>query len=90
MSFVTAQPVALAFAAANLAAIGSAVIAQNAAATAPKTGAIPAAAGEVSALTAAQFLAHVQMYQAVSAQAEAIHQMFVHLLSLSAGSYGSQ
>jgi hypothetical protein len=34
---------------------------------------IPAAADEVSALTAAQFAAHAQIYQEVSAQAAAIH-----------------
>jgi hypothetical protein len=79
MSFVTAQPVALAFVAANLAAIGSAVIARNAAATAPT----------VSTLTAAQFLAHAQTYQAVGAQAAAIYELFVHLLTLGAGSYAA-
>ena len=36
-------------------------------------GVVPAAADEVSALTAAQFALHAQMYQAVSAQAAAIH-----------------
>jgi hypothetical protein len=29
------------------------------------------------------------MYQAVSAQAAAIHEMFVHTLSISAGSYAA-
>jgi PE family len=80
MSYLTTQPVAMAFVAANLAAIGSTVITQKAAVTAPTS-------GEVSGLTAAQFLAHAQMYQAVGAQAAAIHEMFVHLLSLTAGSY---
>ncbi|MGB9224715.1 PE family protein [Mycobacterium sp.] len=74
MSYLTAQPVALAFVAANLQAIGATVIAQN-------------AADEVSGLSAAQFLAHAQVYQTVSAQAAAIHEMFVHLLSLTAGPY---
>jgi PE family len=36
--------------------------AQNAAAAAPTTGVIPAAADEVSALTAAQFATHAEMY----------------------------
>jgi hypothetical protein len=89
MSFVTAQPEALAAAAANLQGIGSAVSAQNAAAAAPTTGVIPAAADAVSALTAAQFAAHAQMYQAVSAQAAAIHEMFVATLGTSAGSYAA-
>ena len=48
--------------------------AQNAAAAAPTTGVVPAAADEVSALTATQFAAHAQMYQAVSAQATTIHE----------------
>jgi PE family len=87
MSFVTTQPEALSAAAASLGAIGSGVAAQNAAAAAPTTGVVPAAADEVSALTAAQFVAHAQMYQAVSAQAAAIHDMFVNTLGTSAGSY---
>ena len=87
MSFVTTQPEALAGAAGTLQSIGSALSAQNAAAGAPTTGVVPAAADEVSALTAAQFAAHAQMYQAVSAQAAAIHEMFVNTLSTSSGSY---
>jgi hypothetical protein len=43
----------------------------------------------VSALTAAQFTAHAQVYQAVSAQAAAIHETFVSTLSASAGSYAA-
>jgi len=42
-----------------------------------------------SRLTAAQFAAHAQMYQAVSAQAAAIHEMFVNTLGTSAGSYAA-
>jgi hypothetical protein len=87
MSFVTAQPEALTAAATNLAGIGTSMSAQNAAAAAPTTGVVPAAADEVSALTAAQFAVHAQMYQAMSAQAEAIHQLFVSTLGTSATSY---
>ena len=87
MSFVTAQPEMLTAAAGNLAAIGSALSAQNVAAAAPTGGIIPAAADEVSALTAAQFAVHAHMYQAVSAQAEAIHEMFVAALRSGADSY---
>ncbi|OBG49010.1 MULTISPECIES: PE family protein [unclassified Mycobacterium] len=87
MSFVTTQPEALAAAAGDLQSIGSALSAQNAAAAAPTTGIVPAAADEVSALTAAQFSAHAQMYQAVSAQGTAIHEMFVNTLRMSSGSY---
>lgn len=89
MSYVTAQPEALTTAAASLAGIGSTISAENAAAAAPTTGVVPAAADEVSALTAAQFAAQAQMYQAVSAQAAAIHEMFVTALQTSAGSYAA-
>lgn len=87
MSFVTTQPEALAAAAGTLQGIGSALSAQNAAAAAPTTGVVPAAADEVSTLTAAHFAAHAQMYQAVSAQANAIHEAFVQTLRTSSGSY---
>ena len=89
MSFVTTQPELLTEAAGDLAGIGAAMNAQNAAAAAPTTGVVPAAADEVSALTAAQFAAHAQMYQAVSAQAAAIHEMFVNTLGTSAASYAA-
>ncbi len=89
MSFVTTHPEALTSAASTLQGIGSGVSAQNAAAAAPTTGVVPAAADEVSALTAAQFVAHAQLYQAVSAQAAAIHEMFVKTLGTSAGSYAA-
>jgi hypothetical protein len=87
MSFVTTQPEALSAAASSLQAIGSSMAAQNAAAAAPTTGVVPAAADEVSALTAAQFAAHAQMYQAVSAQAAEIHEQFVNTLQTSGASY---
>ena len=89
MSFVTTQPEAISAAATNLQGIGSGLNAQNAAAAAPTTGVVPAAADEVSALTAAQFVAHAQLYQAVSQQASAIHEMFVNTLGTSAGSYAA-
>jgi hypothetical protein len=89
MSFVTTQPEMLAAAAGHLQGIGSALAAQTAAAAAPTTGVVPAAADEVSAFTAAQFATHAQMYQTVSAQAAAIHQMFVTILHTSAGSYAA-
>jgi PE family len=87
MSFVTTQPESVQAAAGTLQGIGSAMTAGNAAAAAPTTGVVPAAADEVSALTAAQFAAHAELYQAVSAQAAAIHEMFVNTLGLSAESY---
>lgn len=89
MSFVTAQPEMLAAAAGTLQSIGSSMEAENAAAAGPTTGVVPAAADEVSALAAAQFAAHAELYQAVSAQAAAIHQMFVSTLATSAGSYAA-
>lgn len=89
MSFLTTQPGLLTAAAGNLTGIGSAMNAENSAAAAPTTGVIPAAADEVSALTAAQFAAHAQTYQAISARAAAIHDGFVDTLLSSAGSYAS-
>ena len=90
MSFVTTQPEALTSGATALGGIGSGFSAQNAAAAAaPTTGVVPAAADEVSALTAAQFAAHAQLYQAVAAQAAAIHEQFVNTLGTSAGSYAA-
>ncbi|CAJ1494823.1 PE family protein [[Mycobacterium] kokjensenii] len=89
MSFVTTQPEALASAAGSLQAIGASLNAQSAAASAPTTGVVPAAADEVSALTAAQFAAHAGLYQTVAAQAAAIHEMFVATLKTSAESYAA-
>jgi len=89
MSFVTSQPEMLISAAGNLQSIGGAMNASNAAAIAPITGVVPAAADEVSALTAAQFAAHGALYQAISEQAAAIHEMFVTTLETSGGSYAA-
>jgi PE family len=89
MTFVTTQPELLTEAAGQLHGIGTAITGQNEAIAAPTIGVIPAAADEVSALTAALFASHAQTYQAVSAQAAAIHEMFVEMLSASAGSYAT-
>jgi PE family protein len=89
MSFVTTHPEALVGAAGALQGIGSAMAAQDAAAAAPTMGVVPPAADEVSALTAAQFAAHAEMYQAISAHAIAIHELFVNTLGVSAGSYAA-
>jgi hypothetical protein len=40
-------------------------------------------------LTAAQFAAHAQIYQAVGGQAAAVHDMFVTSLASSADSYAA-
>lgn len=74
-------------AAGDLAGTGSAVAAKNKAAAAPTTGVVPAAADPVSVLTAAQFAAYGQLYQALSSQAEGILYQFVNTLRTSAGSY---
>ena len=87
MSFVTTHLETLAFGAGELHGIGSAVAAGNMAAAAPTTGVVPAAADEVSALTAAHFAAHGHLYQAIAAQATAIHELFVNTLKASACSY---
>src|SRR5947199_4446945 len=89
MSYVTTTPEALSATAANLAGIGATMSAQNSAAAAPTTGVVPAAADQVSALAAAQFAVHAQMYQAISAQAEAIHQQLVSTLENNATSYAA-
>lgn len=87
MSSVTIEPETLAAAAGNLDAVGSTTSVGNTAATASTTGVVPAAADEVSALTATQFAAHAVMFQAASAQAAAIHELFVAAMKASADSY---
>jgi hypothetical protein len=62
---------------------------QNAAAAGPTTELSPAAADDVSALTAAAFASHGVLYQEISAQAATIHQLFVATLETSAGSYAA-
>ena len=87
MSFVTTHPEALLYAAGKLQTLGSGMAAESAAAAAPTTGVAPAAADEVSALQAAIFAAYGSLYQSVSAQATANHELFVHTLGTSARSY---
>ncbi|QLL05922.1 PE family protein [Mycobacterium vicinigordonae] len=89
MSFVTAQPESLAAAAGRLQQIGSTLTAQHAATATPLTGVMPAAADEVSILTAAKFATHAQTFQSISAQAAAMHQLLVATLETSAGSYAA-
>ncbi len=87
MSFVITHPEALTTAAGHLNGVGSVMASQNAAAAAATMGLPPAAADEVSALTATQFNSHAAMYQAMGAQATAIHELFFAILGASAGSY---
>lgn len=75
MAYVITEPDAFSTAAAALATAGSAVAARNATAAAVTTAVIPAAADEVSALTAQRFAIHGERYQQVSAQAMAIHRI---------------
>ncbi|OBJ50114.1 PE family protein [Mycobacterium sp. 1423905.2] len=89
MPFVTSQPELLVAAAADLQAIGTAMSSSNAAAAPQITGVVPAAADEVSVLTAMQFAAHGSLYQAISAQAAAMHEMFAATLAGSGGSYAA-
>ena len=87
MSFLATQPDMMAAAASELQAIGSDLTARNAAAAAPTMSVVPAGADEVSALTATQFAAHGEIYQLVSARAEAVHDMFVATLAAGAVAY---
>jgi hypothetical protein len=89
MSLVIAQPDMLAAAAEELHALNVAVRAGNAAAAAPTTGVVPAAADLVSALTAAQFASHAQLYQAISAQAVTVQDQLATMLGISAASYAA-
>ena len=89
MSYVSIIPETLTAAADNLHTVGAAVSAANAVGAAPTSGVTPAAADEVSELTAAQFAAHAQMYHAVSTRAAAIHQAFVATLAAGADCYAA-
>ncbi|WP_044082164.1 PE family protein, partial [Mycobacterium tuberculosis] len=87
MSFVVAAPEVVVAAASDLAGIGSAIGAANAAAAVPTMGVLAAGADEVSAAVADLFGAHAQAYQALSAQAALFHEQFVHAMTAGAGAY---
>jgi hypothetical protein len=87
MAYVNTTPAAIAAAATQLEGVGNSFTAESSAAAAPTTAVAPAASGEVSALQAGVFSTYGQLYQTVSAQAQAIHQQFVSLLQSSSGSY---
>lgn len=89
MTFVTAQPDMLEAVAAELQRIGAGISSTNASASTPITGVVPPANDVVSTLTAAQFATHGQAYQAISAQAQAIHEQFVAALMTGANSYAT-
>src|ERR1700691_5376761 len=89
MSFVIAAPEMVASAASDLAGIGSMIEQAHAAAVAPTTAVLPAAADEVSAAIAALFSGHAQGFQALGAQAATFHAQFVQLMTAGAGSYAA-
>jgi hypothetical protein len=89
VSIVIAQPEIIAGAAAEMQALNALVAAGNAAAAAPTTGVVPAAADLVSMLTAAHFASHARLYQEVSAQAAALRDLLATTLGVSAGSYAA-
>lgn len=89
MAFLTTVPELLLAAAGQLQAIGSAVTAANSMAALSITGVVPAAADDVSVMTAAAFAGYGQQYQALSAEASMIHEHFVKALGLSADSYSA-
>jgi hypothetical protein len=75
----------LSSAARELASIGAAMSALNAATADLTTDVVPAAADEVSAMTAVRFAVRAQLYQLVSARAAAVHEQFVGMLACSGG-----
>ena len=81
MSFVIALPEIVAGAATNLASIGSAIGAADAAAALPTTAVLAAADDEVSAAISALFGAYGQRYQALIARVSVFHDEFVQALS---------
>lgn len=89
MSFVITQPDLLTTAATQWAGLDTAMREENSVAAAPTLGAPPPAADEVSAMTAARFAAHAQQYQAISARAAALQQLFIETLRGSADSYAT-
>jgi PE family/PPE-SVP subfamily C-terminal region len=87
MSFVTTAPAALSAAATQLEGVGTSFATESSAAAGSTTAVSPAAADEVSIMQSGVFSTYGQLYQTVSAQAQAIHQQFVSLLQSSSGSY---
>ena len=89
MAFLIATPERLAFAASSLEDINSTLSAANAAATAPTTGILAAAADEVSDAIAELFNTQAFGYQLASAQASAFHARLVTALTAGADLYAS-
>ncbi|WP_085105231.1 PE family protein, partial [Mycobacterium gastri] len=89
MSFAVAVPENLMWAASDVAGIGAALDAANAAASAPITVLLAAGEDEVSAAVAALFGSHGQAYQVISARAAEFHARFAQALASGAGWYAS-
>src|SRR5271166_6061921 len=87
MSYVNTAPAAISEAATQLEGVGNSFAAESAGAATPTTAISPAAADEVSILQSGVFSTYGQLYQTVSAQAQAVHQQFVNTLQQSSGSY---
>jgi hypothetical protein len=87
--YVIAAPGMLAAAAADVAGIGSSLSEANGAAAASTTRVIAAGGDEVSAAIASLFSSHGKAFQALSAQAAALHSQFVQALNAGAGAYAS-
>jgi PE family len=89
VSFVVTAPEVVTAAAGNLAGIGSSLGEATAAAAAPTTGLVAAAADEVSLAISRLFGTYGQEFQALSSQAAAFHDQFVSLLNGGAEAYVS-
>ncbi len=89
MSFVIAAPEMMTSAATDLASLGSAISAANAAAAARTTGVLTAGADEVSAAITTLFSQYASAYQAMSAQTAAFHAQLVQTLNKSANVYAA-
>lgn len=89
MSFLFADPEALAAAASDLFGIGSTLSTANTAAAAPTSAVAAAAADQVSAQVAAFLSEHGLGYQQISAQIAGFHEQFVQALSAGAGAYAA-
>lgn len=87
MSFVKAVPEALMTAAGDLAGIGSALAAANAAASAPTAGIEAVAADAVSAALVAVFSAHGLGYQSLGSELAELHEQIVQALRAGGRSY---
>lgn len=87
MPFVHAQPDSLTKAATDLANVGTALEATNAASVQPTTDVPAAGADEISAVIAAVFGAHARQYQAVGSEAADLHAQFVRAMSSASSAY---